>query len=66
MIDIRTIERDDGRYYIELTMDGQPMDTHGGFATPDEAEILAARFAAACHDLHQPVRVQAAVPTLKR
>ena len=61
MIDIRTIERD-GQYYVELAMDGQPMNTHGPFPTDNEAEIMAARFAAACHDLHQPVQLQAAVP----
>jgi hypothetical protein len=53
-IDIMPIERG-GRYYVELAMDGRPMNTHGGFATPDEAEVVACRIAAMARGLHAAV-----------
>ena len=56
MIDIRPVERD-GQYFVELAMDGQPMTPHGAFATSDEAEATAYRFAAVCRVLNQPVTI---------
>jgi hypothetical protein len=49
-VDIQPVEPD-GRFWINLKLDGDAMQPRGPFATPDEAEAAACRIAAMCRGM---------------
>ncbi len=63
MIDIRPIETE-GQHYVEVIMDGLPLQPRGPFQDPNEAAIVAARMTSVCRILHAEVAVTA--PGLRR
>jgi hypothetical protein len=54
--DQHQVERD-GKYFIEIVMDGSALHPRGPFPTSDEAESTAFRLASVCRVLNQPVSV---------
>jgi hypothetical protein len=64
VINIQPIERD-GAFWIEIVMDGQPMERRGPFSA-DEAGYKANRLAAVCHAMHAEVVVAMPRPAAAR